>query len=64
MLVLSRRLGERIHIGDGIVVTVVSIRGNQVRLGIDAPPFVRVLRAELRDAELASVAGGPAAKAR
>ena len=38
MLVLSRKLGEKIHIGADITITVVEMRGNQIRLGIDAPP--------------------------
>jgi carbon storage regulator len=47
MLILSRRPGESLTIGDKIVVTVVSINGNQIRLGIDAPRDVRVLRDEI-----------------
>jgi len=47
MLILSRRPGESLTIGDNIVVTVVSINGNQIRLGIDAPRDVRVLRDEI-----------------
>lgn len=47
MLVLTRKVGERIIIGDGITVTVVSIQGNKVRVGIDAPPSVPVDRAEV-----------------
>lgn len=47
MLVLSRKTNERILIGDGIRITVLSIRGNQVRLGIEAPGEVRVVREEL-----------------
>jgi carbon storage regulator len=47
MLILSRRPGERLTIGDNITVTVVSINGNQIRLGIDAPREVRVLRDEI-----------------
>ncbi len=49
MLVLSRKSMECIRIGDSIVVTVLEIRGNKVRLGIDAPPSVNVLRTELLD---------------
>lgn len=49
MLVLSRKLGEKIHIGDGITLTVLEMRGNRVRLGIDAPGDIRVLRAELHE---------------
>jgi len=47
MLVLSRRENERIRLGDSIVVTVVRLAGDRVRLGIDAPPDVLVLRDEL-----------------
>ena len=49
MLVLSRKSTESIHIGDSIVVTVLEIRGNKVRIGIDAPKEIHVLRSELRD---------------
>ena len=47
MLILSRRPGESLTIGDNITVTVVSINGNQIRLGISAPREVRVLRDEI-----------------
>ena len=47
MLVLSRRQNEAIVIGQGIVVTVVAIKGNRVRLGINAPPEVPVHREEI-----------------
>jgi carbon storage regulator len=47
MLILSRRPGESLTIGDDIVITVVSVNGNQVRLGINAPREVRVLRDEI-----------------
>ena len=47
MLVLNRKLGERVVIGDGITITVVEVRRDRVRLGIDAPEQVRILRAEL-----------------
>ncbi len=47
MLVLSRREKESILIGDRITVTVVEVRGKQVRLAIEAPREIRVLRAEL-----------------
>ena len=47
MLVLSRRERERIRLGDSIVVTVVRVAGDKVRLGIEAPPHVLVLRDEL-----------------
>ncbi len=47
MLVLSRKQAERIRLGDSIVVTVVRVSGDKVRLGIEAPPDVLVLRDEL-----------------
>jgi carbon storage regulator len=47
MLVLSRKETERIRLGDSIVVTVVRVSGDKVRLGIDAPPNIVVLREEL-----------------
>jgi len=47
MLILSRRPGESLTIGDDVVVTVVGVKGNQIRLGITAPPEVRVLRNEV-----------------
>ncbi len=47
MLVLSRREGERIKFGDGVIITVVSVSGDKVRLGIEAPPDLLVLREEL-----------------
>ncbi len=49
MLVLTRKLGESIHIGNNIVLTVVSLKANQVRLGIQAPADVRILRQELAE---------------
>lgn len=47
MLVLTRRVNERIVIGGDITVTVLEVRGDQVRLGIDAPREVEVLREEI-----------------
>ena len=47
MLVLSRRTGEKIHIGTDIVITVVSVDRGQVRLGIECPRSVPIYRAEL-----------------
>lgn len=52
MLVLSRRVGESVVIGDDVVVTVLEVRGDVVRLGVDAPRSVPVRRQELL-AELA-----------
>lgn len=47
MLVLSRKVGERIRIGDAVTVTVVRVSGGGVRLGIEAPPELPVIREEL-----------------
>ena len=49
MLVLNRKPMERIHIGDRVVVTVLEIRGNKARIGIDAPKEIHVLRSELQE---------------
>lgn len=48
MLVLSRKESQRIRLGDSIVVTVVRVAGDKVRLGIDAPKDMLVLRDELK----------------
>ena len=47
MLVLTRKLGENIRIGDVIEITVLEVRSGQVKLGIDAPPEVKVHREEI-----------------
>jgi carbon storage regulator len=47
MLVLSRKSGEEVIIGDNIRLTVVAIRGHQVRIGVTAPPGVSIKREEL-----------------
>ena len=52
MLVLLRRVGETIVIDSNIRVTVVSVQGEKVRLGIDAPPSVRVDRQEVHERRL------------
>jgi carbon storage regulator len=65
MLVLSRRVGESIVIGDDVVVTVLEVRGDVVRVGVDAPRSVQVRRQELL-AELAEsnrAAASPSADA-
>lgn len=48
MLVLTRRLGESVCVGDGFVLTVIAVQGKKVRLGIEAPAAVRVDRQEVR----------------
>ena len=52
MLVLSRKQNERIRVGDSVVVTIVRVSGDKVRIGIEAPPNVRVLRDELEPCDL------------
>lgn len=49
MLVLSRKVGERILIGENISITVVRITGGAVRIGVEAPPHLAVIRQELQD---------------
>ena len=65
MLVLSRRVGDSVVIGDDVVVTVLEIRGDVVRIGIDAPREVAVRRqellAELADSNRAAASPDPAA---
>jgi carbon storage regulator len=47
MLVLTRKIGEQIRIGDNVTVRVLEVRGSQVRLGVDAPADVRIFREEI-----------------
>ncbi|MDA1055714.1 MAG: carbon storage regulator [Planctomycetota bacterium] len=47
MLVLTRKTQERIHIGDNITISILKLKGNTVRIGIEAPRDIRVLRGEL-----------------
>ena len=47
MLILTRRIGETLNIGDDIQVTVLGVKGNQVRLGVNAPKTVPVHREEI-----------------
>ena len=47
MLILTRKLGENIRIGDKIKITILDVKGGQVKLGIEAPPHVAVHREEI-----------------
>jgi len=50
MLILSRKLNEKVVIGDDITVSIIEVRGDQVRIGIDAPKKIKVFRQEVFDA--------------
>lgn len=52
MLILTRRSNERIFIGENVVLSVLAIEGNRVKLGIDAPKDVSILREEIRDSTI------------
>jgi carbon storage regulator len=66
MLVLSRKIGESIQIAGDIRVTVTDVRGGRVRLSIEAPSSIRVLRKEIADtamlSELATSQSGPSSR--
>jgi carbon storage regulator len=57
MLILSRRESERVHLGDDIVLTIVRVNGDKVRIGVEAPPHIKILRTEL---EVSPKVGEPA----
>jgi carbon storage regulator len=50
MLILSRKINEKVMIGDDITVSIIEVRGDQVRIGVDAPKSVKVFRQEVFDA--------------
>ena len=50
MLILSRKVNEKIMIGDEISISIIEVRGDQVRVGVDAPRNVKVYRREVYDA--------------
>jgi carbon storage regulator len=55
MLVLSRKTNESILIGDGITIKIIEVRGGGVRIGIEAPKEIGILRSELLSSPLASL---------
>jgi carbon storage regulator CsrA len=58
MLILSRKVGERIVIGDGVVLVVKRIMGQRVTLGIEAPKSVHIVRGELKPLKAVPVHAG------
>lgn len=64
MLVITRLAGEKIRIGDDIVVTLLPARGGRYRVGIDAPDSVRILRGELQPNTEANQGGAPSVSKR
>jgi carbon storage regulator len=67
MLILTRRVGETVMIGNEVTVTVLGVKGNQVRIGVNAPKDVAVHREEIyerirREEDGEAAARGPAAK--
>ncbi|GAW87132.1 carbon storage regulator [Bathymodiolus platifrons methanotrophic gill symbiont] len=63
MLILTRRVGETLMIGDDVTVTVLGVKGNQVRIGINAPKDVSVHREEIYERIKNEQAGGTASAA-
>jgi carbon storage regulator len=63
MLILTRRVQEALMIGDNVTVTVLSVKGNQVRLGIDAPRDVEVHREEIYHRVKAGLSASDASEA-
>lgn len=53
MLILSRKINEKIIIGDDISISIIEVRGDQVKIGVEAPRSVKVFRKEVHDAIMA-----------
>ena len=49
MLILTRKVGESIDIGDGVKITILDLKGGRVRIGLDTPKDVKIVRSELKD---------------
>lgn len=49
MLILSRKLNQKIRVGDSIEITVIEVHGDQVKIGVDAPQSIKVFRKEIYD---------------
>jgi len=68
MLILTRRVGEKVMIGDNVTVAIIGVKGNQIRIGIRAPKDVTVHRQEIyeriRDASIAGVYGSRSHRSR
>lgn len=47
MLILTRKPGESLYVGDNVKITIVEIKGNQIRVGIEAPQYIRIYREEI-----------------
>ena len=62
MLILTRRVGETVMIGNEVTVTVLGVKGNQVRIGVNAPKDVAVHREEIYDRIKREEDGAPAAQ--
>ncbi|MCE9556084.1 MAG: carbon storage regulator [Planctomycetes bacterium] len=58
MLVLSRKRGEQLVIGSDITVTVVECNGNRIKIGIEAPDYIRIVRGELNAIPCPAPTGG------
>jgi carbon storage regulator len=63
MLILTRRVGESLMIGDEVTVTVLGVKGNQVRIGVNAPKTVSVHREEIYERIQQEAEAGAAAEA-